>query len=194
MELYCKRISRTDIVYSPQKIYELCRNGCSNYGKSGGCPPLAPKLESFPILGDDYIVIIAIFDSKYKPSKVRECNNCAIHWKFQDGILARFMDRLGRSLQKQFSGYFLGTGYCMGCPGKKCAIKLGEPCRAPMKRTFSMEATGINVVDTVQKIFQKRFYWYTKTRTDVAYMMKCILYHTDKKNMAMAESYLKNLE
>lgn len=194
LELHYKQISKDEIVYSPQKMEDLCRNGCRNYGKSGGCPPLAPKLDDFPILGDRYILIVALFDSKHKPPKVRECNNRAIHWKFQDGILARFMDRLGRSLQEQYFGYFLGTGYCMGCSGKKCAIKLGESCRAPEKRTFSMEATGINVVSTVQNIFHKNFYWYTKKQSDIPYMMKCILYHTANENISDADMYLENLK
>lgn len=175
IELYYEEIDSTDICYEPEKIECLCKQGCRNYGKSGGCPPLAPKFPQIIKFSDKYSLIIAKFNSQFKPEKVKNCNNRAIHWKFQDGILARFMDRLGKDLVFRFGGMYLGTGYCMGCPGKKCAIKLGDPCRRPNRRTFSLEATGINVVKTVKSVFNEDFYWYSKNNTDVPYMMKCIL-------------------
>ena len=47
-------------------------------------------------------------------------NNSAIHWKFQDAILARLLVNVGYALRTKFEGNFLSTGYCMGCPGKRC--------------------------------------------------------------------------
>lgn len=177
LSIYISKVNYSDINYDYDLVANWCKIGCRNYGRSGGCPPLAPRFNTIPWSRDQYFLIIAIFDSKYKTEKVRQCSNRAIHWKFQDAILARFMYRLGEQLVNSFGGHFLATGYCMGCPGQKCAIKTGKPCRNIQRRTFSMEATGINVVNTVQKVFHKRFYWYHKNFIEVPYMMKCILYN-----------------
>lgn len=164
------------LVYQPDVVREWCRIGCSNYGIGGGCPPHAPLYETIPS-SQGIFLIACKFDSIYKPQNVATSRNIAIHWKFQDGILARAMNNLGHSLTKEYGGRFLSTGYCMGCPGKKCSFKLGENvCRKPGKRTYSMEATGINVVETVKRNFDINIYWYQKGNTDVPYMLKVILW------------------
>lgn len=175
IELSWKVISYRDIIYEPFLINQLCKEGCKNYGKSGGCPPHAPWFEYFDHKNKMYILLVGKFYSKYKTKKVRECKNRAIHWKFQDVILARFLDKIGRRISELVDGDFFSTGYCMGCHGKKCSVKSMELCRNPAKRTFSMEATGINVVKTVQRCLGEQFYWYTKTNLDIPYMMKAIL-------------------
>ena len=40
--------------------------------------------------------------------------------------------------------------------------------------TFSMEAAGIDVVDSVKRLFDLPMYWYTPGNTNVPYMLKCI--------------------
>lgn len=37
-----------------------------------------------------------------------------------------------------------------------------------------MEATGINVVDTVKRLFGLQMYWYSRGNLDIPYMLKCI--------------------
>lgn len=176
LSLQYKWINYTDVVFEPEYIESLCQKGCRNYGHSGGCPPFAPKFNSFAHESSQYLLIIAKFDSKHKTEKVKASKNRAIHWKFQDVILAHFMDKLGRQISSSNQDViFLATGYCMGCPGKKCAYKLKQPCRNPKRRTFSMEATGINVVKTVWNNLHERFYWYTRSNHDVPYLMKAIL-------------------
>lgn len=179
IEIFLNFIRKKDIVYDPIRIEKYCHDGCRNYGKSGGCPPFAPKFEKILRGIEECALILGMFDSKYKPPKVQACTNRAIHWKFQDAVLANCMDKIGRHLQEKCGLNYLGTGYCMGCHGKKCAIKEGKPCRYPNKRTFSMEATGIDVVQTVQNIFQRRFFWYTKGNNNIPYLMKCILVYDD---------------
>ena len=180
IEINWKVISYSDIVYDPQKVMQLCKTGCRNYGKSGGCPPYAPRFENAEHDGRQYLLFIGKFYSKYKTAKVKSCKNRAIHWKFQDVILARFLDKMGRILTSLLNGNFWNTGYCMGCPGKKCSFKFNEPCRNPKKRTFSMEATGINVVETVKLCLGEKFYWYSKNNADIPYMMKAVLISTTK--------------
>lgn len=165
------------LVYQPDIVREWCRDGCSNYGRGGGCPPRAPLFESIINPGQKIVIFALRFDSIYKPNNVAKSKNIAIHWKFQDGILARTLNNLGHSLVQKYGGRFLATGYCMGCPGKKCSFKVNETvCRNPAKRTFSMEATGINVVETVQRNLNIPMYWYRKGCTSVPYMLKVILW------------------
>lgn len=171
-----KWIDYHDIVFEPDYIESLCKKGCRNYGHSGGCPPFSPKFDTFADEKKQCLLIITKFDSKYKTEKVKASKNRAIHWKFQDVIVAHFLDKIGRAIHAHYQQtFFLGTGYCMGCPGKKCSYKLQEPCRNPEQRTFSMESTGINVIKTVKNTMGETFYWYTKSNQNVPYLMKAIL-------------------
>ena len=43
-----------------------------------------------------------------------------------------------------------------------------------------MEATGINVVETVKLCLGEKFYWYSKNNADIPYMMKTVLISTTK--------------
>ena len=179
--MFVKAITVDALIYEPDSVKEMCRTGCANFGRSGGCPPRAPSLEELHASSERAWLVICRFDSLYKTDKVKNSNNSAIHWKFQDGILARVLNKLGNALKEVNGGSFLATGYCMGCPGKKCAFKLGlEQCRNPKKRTFSMEATGINVVKTVKNVFDLDLYWYKKGITDIPYMLKCMVYFPKK--------------
>lgn len=182
LEIFYASTLGKQICYQPDAIRKLCRVGCSNYGVGGGCPPKAPLFEDMVNADDQVILICSLFRSEHKPEKVKQSNNIAIHWKFQDGILARLLKKIGENLQNAFGGTFLATGYCMGCPGKRCSFKLGEEvCRNPGKRTYSMEATGINVVETVNAAFGIPFHWYTKRNTDIPYMLKCIAFIPKEK-------------
>lgn len=175
LEIGSMQCQAKDLVYDPEKVLAACANGCSNFGYAGGCPPKSPKFKNLVKPEDPVWLIYTRFWSKFKPKKVLSSNNPAIHWKFQDAILARFLANTGYNLAPLLKGSFLGTGYCMGCTGKKCNFKLGiNSCRNPHKRTFSMEATGVNVVATVKKLFGIEFFWYSKGRTDIPYMLKCM--------------------
>lgn len=185
LEFFTIRLSGEELSYQPSIVREACLTGCSNYGKTGGCPPRAPLYENL-IKGKDEVWLIACrFWSKYKPVRVAQSKNSAIHWKFQDGILARVMNHLGHKLSLRVGGFFLSTGYCLGCPGRKCNFKLGKNfCRNPEKRTFSMEAVGINVVETVKKHLQLEMYWYSPGRIVVPYMLKCIAFFPKNFNVS----------
>lgn len=181
LDFEVKLIKTSDLIYDPQKIRDYCKNGCNNFGKSGGCPPFSPLLEEIHNSSDNVWLIKALFDSKYKPEKVKTSNNIAIHWKFQDVILARSLNTIAKTLKNNNYGTYLGTGYCLGCPGKKCSFKIGEKiCRNPKNRTFSMESTGIDVVKTVKKVFNQNMYWYSKGKINVPYMIKCLAFFPNK--------------
>lgn len=177
LQLYYRIIGAESVCFEPEVIRALCKSGCSNYGRSGGCPPRSPLFPSLIESNKQLVLVLCKFESIHKPANVVKSRNSAIHWKFQDGITARLLNKLGHVLVKDVQGKFLATGYCMGCPGKKCAFKLGiEQCRHPNIRTYSMESTGINVVETVENVFNMRMYWYKKGDTDVPYMLKCMAF------------------
>lgn len=177
LQMHYELVAPNNISFEPEITIEMCKNGCRNYGVSGGCPPRAPLFSTLVQNENQILLITCKFESIYKPEKVLNSQNTAIHWKFQDGILARVLNRLGRNLIFKLGGTFLATGYCMGCPGKKCTFKLGlDQCRNPHLRTYSMEATGINVVKTVKNVFGDSMYWYRKGNFDVPYMLKCVAF------------------
>ncbi|WP_049755838.1 DUF2284 domain-containing protein [Desulforamulus reducens] len=177
LEFGIKKLKVSDLCYEPDVVWSWCEKGCKNFNNAGGCPPASPLLKTLYSDSDTVWLIYCLFWSKYKHEKVAKSNNSAIHWKFQDAILARLLVNVGYALRTKFEGNFLSTGYCMGCPGKKCNYKLGHKfCRNPQKRTYSMEATGINVVETLKKTTGIEMFWYKKGQTDIPYMLKCIAY------------------
>ena len=84
----------------------------------------------------------------------------------------------------------------MGC-SKKCSFKLGENiCRNPKKRTFSLEATGVNVEKTLKNEFGIELQWYNKENyTDIDFMVKSIgLFYADKEiNQKIENRFIKYL-
>jgi predicted metal-binding protein len=175
LEIAMHSITSRELTLDYDRVTGLCREGCANFGQSGGCPPIAPRFDSITSPAQKGILIYTKFLSLFKPPKVAQSNNIAIHWKFQDGILARFLDNVGWSMLGEFGGIFLSSGYCMGCPGKKCGFKTdSRSCHNPQRRTYSLEATGIDVVGSLWKLARENFYWYKKGVTDIPYMLKCI--------------------
>lgn len=164
-----------DLTYDLETVRGLCKTGCRNYGLAGGCPPRAPRLDEIAEERDPVWLIYCRFWSVFKPPRVAASRNPAVHWKFQDGVVSRFLVKIGHSLAGETRGGFLSTGYCMGCAGKKCNYKTGKNfCSNPAKRTFSIEATGVNVVESVKRLFGLEMYWYSRGSTDIPYMVKCI--------------------
>lgn len=176
LEVIYKKISSDQLFYDPENVRAWCKT-CSNFNKTGGCPPRAPLFEEIMIKDVPAWLIAIKFYSEYKPESIKKLTNIAMHWKFQDAILARLLSNFGHRLVESYGGTFLASGYCMGCPGKKCSFKLGQEfCRNSLKRTYSMEATGLNVVKSVESLLSEKMYWYKRNLADIPYMLKCMLY------------------
>lgn len=175
LEFFLRPAHASHLSYEPKPVRRWCEEGCRNFNRSGGCPPLAPDFPSIHQDSEPLFLICCRFWSRFKHPNVLLSANRAIHWKFQDAIMARLMANVGYGLREYAGGSFLGTGYCLGCPGRKCAFKTGQSaCRNPARRTFSLEATGINVVTTVERLFDLPFHWYGGQDTAVPYMLKCM--------------------
>lgn len=182
------------LVFDYERVTGLCKTGCSNYDRNGGCPPKAPRYDSITSPKQTGILIWCKFFSCFNPPQVAKSNNIAIHWRFQDGILARFLNNVGWSMVERYGGFFLSSGYCMGCPGKKCGFKTNAAhCLNPKKRTFSLEATGIDVAKSIWKIAREKLHWYKKGDVNVPYMLKCICFFPSSKVSFELDSFKETL-
>lgn len=165
IEIKVKLINKDDVVYDPEYIRGLCKNGCKNYNYAGGCPPRAPLFEELNKDMQSYFLVSGTFWPQYKTEKVKASHNIYIHFRLQDNILARLFHNAGISIRQKTACVFLATGYCMGCTGVKCNYKLGnEYCKNPQKRTYSMEATGINVEQTLFNNLNIKLQWYRNNK------------------------------
>ncbi len=173
-----KSFPSIEVIHDYKYVVGLCKKGCKNFNKSGGCPPLAPD---FAVLQSKFhyaVLLYSKFYSSSKPKKVKESTKPYIHFRFQDIILSAFLTKLGYNVLDNIKQdyIFLNNGYCMGCGNRKCSFKEGNSiCRNPQKRTFSLEATGINAELTVKKLFGIDMQWYNRHNyNDVEFMTKVI--------------------
>ena len=178
LELRHSMIAANSVVHDYERITDICKIGCKNYNRGGGCPPRAPKFSQIAAQYPYGYIICAIFYSKWKPPKVRESKSSYIHYSFQDMILSRFLTNLGYALKERvgMGVFFLSNGHCRGCGNKKCSFKNGQDfCQNPQKRTFSLESTGVDVEATVARLFDLKLQWYKNNNyNEVEYMAKSI--------------------
>ncbi len=197
IELKSSFISSNEVVHDYARITNYCKTGCKNFNNGGGCPPRAPM---FNQIADQFpygYIICAIFSSKWKPQKVKESTSQYIHFRFQDVILSKFLTNLGYTIKERLGSgvFFLNNGYCMGCGNKRCNFKSGEDvCKNPHKRTFSLEATGVDVEATLTNIFDLKLQWYkNKNYNEVQYMAKSIgLFVDSKEKQTLIHESLRN--
>ncbi|MGI6649759.1 MAG: DUF2284 domain-containing protein [Bacillota bacterium] len=178
IELDYKAILSDQLVSDYNRVTGYCKTGCKNYNYAGGCPPLAPNFE---LLREKYplaVLIYARLYSEFKPDKVKASEKVYIHYRFQDIILSNLLTNLGYELTRKNRNqiFFLNNGYCMGCGNKKCNFKLGNNfCANPDRRTFSLEACGVDVEASLKKIFNIELQWYNKSNYNtVEHMTKAI--------------------
>lgn len=175
IEMGFKRVFINDIIYQPQIIRNLCKVGCKNYNNAGGCPPRAPLFEELIEGIKSIFLVYGTFWPEYKTKSVKKSLNVYVHFRLQDQILSRILFMLGSNMREKYGALFLGAGYCMGCKSRKCNFKVGfDFCKNPKLRTFSMEATGINVSQTLINVFGIRLSWYKKGQELNIPMTKCI--------------------
>lgn len=185
LELKNSMIRSNEIISDYDRVTNYCKTGCKNYNTGGGCPPKAPN---FIQIAEDFpygYIICAILSSEWKSQKVKESTSQYIHFRSQDVILSNFLTNLGYTVKDCIGSgiFFLNNGYCMGCGNKKCNFKNEEGfCANPPKRTFSLEATGVDVEATVANIFDVKLQWYKNNNyNEVQYMVKSIGLFVDSK-------------
>lgn len=136
-----------------KKFFEkMCRECCINYNQKYSCPPFSP---SFNLLSEDFDgLFIVLFLCKLNQIDSTEYNKIRI----ANIIMKSKIDKLMRELEEKTNLKYLSTGSCRLC--KPCKLKLKQPCKHPEKRRYSLESTGIDCNDLVEKLFKIKLQWY----------------------------------
>lgn len=158
-------VPSTNVPVDDLTTSEACRKGCRLYGRNGGCPPFAPGFNQIP--GDELIVLHAKLMTEHFPERVLKGPYYS-RWVFVETFLTPLTNRIGKALASSLKGYFLSSGNCHGCRPKRCAVKDNLPCRAPDKKTFSLEATGVLVTELMKGVFGIELQWWQQQ--DPAYV------------------------
>lgn len=145
------------IPYDFEKTLKACQSGCNSYQYNGGCPPYSP---SYRALSAQYAFALILYYKLYlrdfptTPKTGKEY----LTWTFTESFLPRLLLNTLNSLSKRISGYVLSSGHCIGC--KTCNFQRGERiCRKPERRTYSLEAVGVNIVEMMAKYSDSPLVW-----------------------------------
>lgn len=137
-------VLREDIQLDADYVRTLCKQ-CKNHGVAGGCPPVAP---TFDKLKSSYPHCL-VYWLEITPEDYKQFHHMPVYYQLTTGdyMTANMMVRLCKGWLSVAGedAYWIGAGNCRACKGKKCPHKETGVCTKPNERTYSMEATGINV-------------------------------------------------
>ncbi len=151
------RVISTESIVVSEWVRWKCMFGCKAFGKHLNCPPFVPPVEETRKLLKCYkTAIIARFEAKPDYSQPPE----RIHHFIME-TLREFYDRMFEmeriaylsGYYKAFALYALPCPYCDPCVAEKLEIIDQDPkryCKFPHKVRPAMEATGIDVFQTVR--------------------------------------------
>ena len=130
-----------DLIFD-SKVREMCRS-CKRYGKKATCPPYIESVEYYQKLLAKYKNGILFF-------KIYPIDDEIPYEKLSKDSSLEMSGKILSERNKLFSEghYFilgLGAGSCKLCD--ECSF----PCRMPADSLIPLEATGINVVDMLNK-------------------------------------------
>jgi len=152
-----------------------CRAGCKLYGRNGGCPPFSPD---FNLLRKKFklanIIYTKLLIENYPPKVL--AGNYYVRWSFIEALLTPFTNKFANIINDNKKSLFLSSGFCRGCGNQRCAVKNGCKCRYPLRRTFSLESTGVIVSEVAEKLLGFELYWWDRADKDYhpPYMTKII--------------------
>lgn len=139
---------------------------CGNCkGSSGGCPGFAPRFEWLKKGVDRFVVVTVSIDMIWAimyatPQDGWAGGRILKQLVYADRLTECYCIRMLRHLQDY--GYVLGAGNCVGCHPKHCTVIKGQPCKTPKRRTFSMEAVGVDCDAVHEMIYEECLPWYYK--------------------------------
>lgn len=140
-----------------EKTLNACQSGCNSYQFNGGCPPFSPTYQA---LSAQYAYALILYYKLYlRDFPVRpETGRDYLNWTFTESFMPRLLLNTLNSIARRVSGYVLSSGHCIGC--KKCSfLRSVKICRKPEKRTFSLEAVGVNIVEMMAKHSDSPLVW-----------------------------------
>jgi len=139
-------------------IRDLCKTGCINYGKKWSCPPYSKSFSSIINL-KSYDLAIIVMGYIYLDD-MNYINNPYQQVKAANMILKSKCEKIARNIENEFNGYSLLSGSCNMC--KPCQKKRNLPCKKPSMMRYSLESTGINVEELLEKYCGHKLLWYKR--------------------------------
>ena len=179
IDICCRGILVRDLslinkYYNEKKIEKACKEGCVNYGKKWSCPPYSINFTTLSKKYSKAILFVFSTDLKYYV----DIKNKYTALKAANVTLKVLIEKCVRSIEEQIDGYSLLSGSCRLC--KKCACKTNEKCRKPEKMRFSMEASGLNVVELCEELIGFKLLWYAnKILPEYTSTVSMIMYNGD---------------
>ncbi len=135
---------------------------CPNYETSWSCPPASPYLKEKLSDFKEYYLIYTQHDitscvqkekEKHPNRSIQRIKN-RIYWKIYarrdlDDEISKFLNNYKKRYKEKFMLWGGTCRYCMKNGFSECSFIEGIPCRFPEKIQYSMEAIGIDIMNTV---------------------------------------------
>lgn len=138
-----------------RRIKKNCKE-CKNHTVNLSCPPHSPYFPDYVENLKEATVISFRVPLANFAAPVREAYHAAF-------TVVRSL-LVGELLEGRETGYIVaGSGACLVC--NSCAGESGTAeCRFPVKRIYSLESMGVNVVSLSEKAFNIKLEWSDDTR------------------------------
>jgi predicted metal-binding protein len=163
LDVYARMFKREEL---PIADYDLSLSHCGDcMGLNGGCIKYAPRLHQLKPSMPSMYVISVIVDMAWAIAYSAKNKDGSLHKYFAmswaDRITESYARRLAIGVNKLAHGYMIGAGNCCGCVGKCDVIATGK-CSKPDKRSYSMEAVGIDCSRLCETFYGIRLPWWYK--------------------------------
>lgn len=149
-------------------------------GSSGGCPGFAPRFDGIKPGHHRFVVVTVSIDMIWTimyatPNDGWLSNRVLNQLIYADRLTKNYCLRMIRHIMGANVGYPLGLGNCMGCKPQKCLVRKGQKCKHPEKRTYSMEAVGVDCDWLHYELYGEFLPWYYHGTSKIpAYMTRYI--------------------
>ncbi|MFX0076201.1 MAG: DUF2284 domain-containing protein [Candidatus Hermodarchaeota archaeon] len=180
---------RYEDIHFDRKVQEMCISPsfkCPFYGHSWSCPPNSPYLERALSTYTEFYLIYSLFDLESYIKKEKERtgrsefyikNTFLLTKSFESNELENEFDKFLRNYNKTYKKRLLlydGTcKYCKIQNAGACTFDSGEPCRFPKEMRYSMEAIGIEVIQTVRDLTDKLKIEYPSNKYSYRFGLAC---------------------
>lgn len=142
-------------------LYETYKSCGDCKGSNGGCPAFAPLFSRLKRNCEYVYVIVVHIDTSWgiryaTPESGWMQRRILKQLMYSDRLSEYYINRLRNSL----GTFTLGVGNCTGCRPKECTVISEGYCKAPKKRNFSMEATGVDCDELQHMLYGEYLPWY----------------------------------
>jgi len=176
-------------IYFDRKVQEMCISPnfkCPFYEHSWSCPPNSPYLEKALSTYAEFYLIYSLFDLESYIKKEKERtgrsefyikNTFLLTKSFESNELEdevnKFLEQYDKDYKKKLLLYDGTCKYCKIQKAGACTFDSGEPCRFPSEKRYSMEATGIEVIQTVRDLKDKLKIQYPSNKYSYRFGLAC---------------------